>query len=615
MENLNTPANEKTKYSFYQNIKYLLKMMFDVNSDSKFKLIMTYVYGIVPEVFTPLAATFILKIIIDCITGDADAKTLLISFFAFAAVNIVFQAMTYKNAMELTAYSEKWRYIILGNIIRKNLSVSYEDIESYEKRKIFDKAVSSVFYGDLGLSQFLFNIQKMIIALTGIAAFFALVALADPWILAVCIFSAAVNFIFCVLSKKVSIEENREYLGKTRKARYLSTGKGSDLKAAKDMKIFNVANWFTPLIDMLIGDYKRFENSANKKHFLYNTLTYGVFFVRDLSVFAILISLYSKGRLTAGDFAFYYSVISGANSWIFQVAQTYGELYSNHLYADDYRKCIEKEEDFSNAKPLEKFPEECTVEFDDVSFSYDGVHDAVSHLSFKIRAGEKIAIVGANGAGKTTTVKLLCGLYSPIGGRILINGKNIQEIAKEDRYRLFSAVFQDIFTMPSSIESNITMTEGKADEDLLQKSIKFAGLEEKIASLPDGVKTKLHKEINKNGIDLSGGETQKLLCARAIYKQSPIIILDEPTAALDPIAENELYMKYDEITKGKTSFYISHRLASTAFCDRILFMKDGSIVQEGPHEQLMKDKGEYFKMYSMQSYYYNEEPAGGENLE
>lgn len=612
---MNAPANEKTKYSFYQNIKYLFKMMLDVNNDSKFKLIMTFVYGIVPAVFIPLAATFILKIIIDSITGVADAKTLLISFFTFAAMNIIFQAMSYKNEMQIMRYSEKWRYTILGNIISKNLSVSYEDIESYEKRKIFDKAVSSVFYGDMGLSQFLYNIQKMIIALTGIAAFFALVALADPWILAVCIFSAAVNFIFCVLSKKVSIEENREYLGKTRKARYLSTGKGSDLKAAKDMKIFNVANWFTPLIDMLIGDYKRFENSANKKHFLYNTLTYGVFLARDLSVFAILISLYSKGRLTAGDFAFYYSVISGANSWIFQVAQTYGELYSNHLYADDYRKCIEKEEDFSNAKRLEKFPEECTVEFDDVSFSYDGVHDAVSHLSFKIRAGEKIAIVGANGAGKTTTVKLLCGLYSPTSGRILINGKNIQEIAKEDRYRLFSAVFQDIFIMPSSIESNITMTEGKADEDLLQKSIKFAGLEEKIASLPDGVKTKLHKEINKNGIDLSGGETQKLLCARAIYKQSPIIILDEPTAALDPIAENELYMKYDEITKGKTSFYISHRLASTAFCDRILFMKDGSIVQEGTHEQLMKDKGEYFKMYSMQSYYYNEEPAGGENLE
>lgn len=615
MKGLNAPAKEKTKYSFYRNIKYLLKMMFEINSDSKFKLIMTFVYGIIPAVFIPLAATFILKIIIDCITGESDAKNLLISFFAFAAMNIIFQAVSYKNEMRLAAYSEKWRYTILGNIIRKNLSVSYEDIESYEKRKIFDKAVAGIFYGDMGLSQFLYNIQKMIIALTGIAAFFALAALADPWILAACIFSAAANFIFCVLSKKVSMEENSEYLLATRKARYLSTGKGADLKAAKDMKIFNVASWFTPLIDMLIGDYKSFKNSANKKHFLYNTLTYGVFLARDLSVFAILISLYSKGRLTAGDFAFYYSVISGANSWIFQVAQTYGELYSNHLYADDYRKCIEKEEDFGNAKPLENFPEKCAVEFDDVSFSYDGVHDAVSHLSFKIEAGEKIAIVGENGAGKTTTVKLLCGLYSPTSGRILINGINIQEIAKEDRYRLFSAVFQDIFTMPSSIESNITMSEDKADEELLQKSIEFAGLEEKIASLPDGVKTKLHKEINKNGVDLSGGEIQKLLCARAIYKQSPIIILDEPTAALDPIAENELYMKYDEITKGKTSFYISHRLASTAFCDRILFMKNGSIVQEGTHEQLMKDKGEYFKMYSMQSYYYNEEPSGGESIE
>lgn len=615
MNNLTKSSKEKTKYSFLENIRYLVKMLFDINRNNKAALIVNFLFGIIPAVFIPLAATFILKIIIDCITGAASVKVLLISFVAFFVLNIVFQLMQQRNVLQSFIYFDSWRYTILGNIIKKYLAVNYEDIESYEKRKIFDKAASSVYFGDSGLTLFINNLQKMIIALTGIAAFFALVALANPWLLAVCVLSAAANFFLCAAVKKIEIEQYTEYLNLLGKSRYLSSEKGADLKAAKDIKIFNISNWFSPLFDMIIDSHRVYGHQKNKQMFFYNTLTFAVFLVRDLSVFAILVSLYSKGNLTAGDFAFYYSVINGANAWIYQVAQTYSELYSNHLMADDYRKCVEKEEDYDSAKPLEKIPDRCDVEFDDVCFSYDGVHDAVSHLSFKVSAGDKIAIVGENGAGKTTTIKLLCGFYSPTSGRILINGKDIKEIAKEDRYKLFSAVFQDIFTTPSSIATNITMSEIEPDERRLNEAIKLAGFEEKIMSLPDGVKTKLHKEINKNGVDLSGGEMQKLLCARAIYKQAPIIVLDEPTAALDPIAENELYMKYDEITSGKTSFYISHRLASTAFCDKILFMQKGHVVQEGTHEQLMQEKGEYFKMYSMQSYYYNEEMSGGESVE
>lgn len=167
--------------------------------------------------------------------------------------------------------------------------------------------------------------------------------------------------------------------------------------------------------------------------------------------------------------------------------------------------------------------------------------------------------------------------------------------------------------MPASIEKNIALCED-VDKDKLNKVIDFAGLGEKIESLPQGVNTKLHKDLYPDAVELSGGETQKLLLARAIYKEAPIMILDEPTAALDPIAENEIYTKYSEITKGRTSFYISHRLASTAFCDKVIFIKDGEITETGTHKELMERKGDYYKMYYMQSYYYNEEISGGEVL-
>ena len=570
--------------------------MFEINSDSKFKLIMTFVYGIIPAVFIPLAATFILKIIIDCITGESDAKNLLISFFAFAAMNIIFQAVSYKNEMRLAAYSEKWRYTILGNIIRKNLSVSYEDIESYEKRKIFDKAVAGIFYGDMGLSQFLYNIQKMIIALTGIAAFFALAALADPWILAACIFSAAANFIFCVLSKKVSMEENSEYLLATRKARYLSTGKGADLKAAKDMKIFNVASWFTPLIDMLIGDYKSFKNSANKKHFLYNILTYGVFLARDLSVFAILISLYSKGRLTAGDFAFYYSVISGANSWIFQVAQTYGELYSNHLYADEYRKCIEKEEDFGNAKPLENFPEKCAVEFDDVSFSYDDDTEVLRNVDLHIKAGETVAVVGHSGGGKTTLCQLIPRFYDVTSGSITIDGEDIRDVTKRSIRENIGIVQQDVFIFADTILENIRYGRPEATFEEVIEAAKKAEIYDDILDMPDGFDT----YVGERGTMLSGGQKQRVSIARIFLKNPKILILDEATSALDTITEERIQRSFDELSVGRTTLVIAHRLATVKNADRIDLIDDGRNAEEGTHGDLLALGGMYARLYNTQ---------------
>ena len=246
-------------------------------------------------------------------------------------------------------------------------------------------------------------------------------------------------------------------------------------------------------------------------------------------------------------------------------------------------------------------------------FSYQAdAGKVLEHFSMKISPGEKIALVGVNGAGKTTMIKLLCGFYRPDSGQILIGGEDIGNFRKKDLLRLFSAVFQDIYIPPFSVLESVSMREQeKTDRARAENCLRKVGLWEKISSCEAGMDTPMTREIEE-GIVLSGGEQQKLLMARALYKDAPILILDEPTAALDPIAESRTYEQFQEMASDKTAIYISHRLASTRFCDRICFLSGGRIAEEGTHEELMKKDGAYREMFLLQSKYYRD---GKEEME
>lgn len=213
---------------------------------------------------------------------------------------------------------------------------------------------------------------------------------------------------------------------------------------------------------------------------------------------------------------------------------------------------------------------------------------------------------GLNGAGKTTLVKLLCGLFDPTEGRVLLNGKDIRDFNRKEYYELFSAVFQEFSVMYVTIAENVAQTTADIDEAKVRACIEKAGLTKFINELPKGLDTHVGRNVFLDGVLFSGGQTQRLMLARALYKDGPILILDEPTAALDPIAENDIYMKYNEMTQGKTSVFISHRLASTRFCNRIIFVVDGNIAEEGTHESLLELGGEYAKLFEVQSRYYQE---------
>ena len=279
------------------------------------------------------------------------------------------------------------------------------------------------------------------------------------------------------------------------------------------------------------------------------------------------------------------------------------------MEVDDFRTFIEL--DCRGKEETIPIPasREWTIEFHDVSYRYHKQEkNALEHLNLTLHPGEKLAVVGLNGAGKTTMIKLLLRLYDPTEGCITLNGVDIRRFSREEYYKLFSPVFQNVEVLAFPISENISMkTAQETDCSRAERAADQAGLGDKISSLPKGIETELLKVITEDGVDLSGGEKQKLALARALYKAAPIVVLDEPTSALDALAEQQLYERFDQMIGEKSAVYISHRLASTRFCDKVAMFMDGRMIEYGTHDRLMEQGGEYARMFEMQAQYYQEE--------
>lgn len=263
------------------------------------------------------------------------------------------------------------------------------------------------------------------------------------------------------------------------------------------------------------------------------------------------------------------------------------------------------EEKSVGSLPIEKrLDNEYELEVKDLSFAYpDTTEEVLKDLNVDFEVGKKYAIVGENGSGKTTFIKLLMRLYEPSSGEILLNKIDAQKYKLTEYFQLFSVVFQDFRLLGLNLGQNIAVNQNY-DSELAMANLEEVGLDDFIEKLPKGLETYLSKEFDNSGVQFSGGQAQKVAMARALYKNSPVMILDEPTAALDPVAEFEIYQKFDEIVEDKTAFYISHRLSSCRFCDEILVFDEGEIVQKGSHEELVKQPGKYYDLWHAQAQYY-----------
>lgn len=338
---------------------------------------------------------------------------------------------------------------------------------------------------------------------------------------------------------------------------------------------------------------------------------------RNAVAYGYLLHMVVSGDLSASMFLLYFSAVGGFTSWITTILNSVIQLQRKSEKLCRVRNHLEWNEPFRFEEapdvPRRK-DERYELRLENVTYRYPGSDkNTIDHINLTIHPGEKIAIVGLNGAGKTTLVKLMCGLLEPCEGKVLLNGEDIRQYNRRDYYRLFTAVFQEMSLFQESIAANIAQSITEIDREKVLSCVQRAGFADTIQHLPKSIDTNLGKLAHDDAVELSGGQTQRLMLARALYKNAPILLLDEPTAALDPIAENDMYLRYHEITQGRTAIYISHRLASTRFCDRILFLAQGKIAEEGTHEQLMQGNGEYAKLFEVQSRYYRE--GGAENEE
>ena len=500
--------------------------------------------------------------------------------------------------------------------IKKAINTDYLNIEPQPKQKIMGKAAKGVNSDGEGAEGVSKESLQFLVVMLGILSYGTVIFMLDWKILAVMF----AMFFFDILIRNHAIkfgDDNRESFSEPwRKMNYYERN-SMNISAGKDIRIFGLKKLFAYHYDKQIQIYKRFRHKYQLKWY-YPTLSDTAFnILRDLLAYSLLIHKVLSGQIGAAEFTVYIGLVASFSEWIYDVSWNIGNLREDSHQFNEYLDFMKQKDVFEHSDCRVK-PENDTmcsgndkapsIEFRNVTFTYEGSDKPVlTNVSFKISADEKIALVGNNGAGKTTIVKLLCGLYPPTSGDILIDGKNINDIGIEKYQDMISVLFQDTSPIAISVAENITGCEVEdADKERMEACLKKAGLYEKIQTLPKKEKSYITQTLDPEGIILSGGETQKLLLAKAMYKDGPMLILDEPTSALDPIAESKIYEEYNSMANNKTAIFISHRLASTKFCNRILFLDGGQIIEEGSHEELMKKGGRYKEIFDIQSHYYRE---------
>mgnify|MGYP001255243790 FL=1 len=453
------------------------------------------------------------------------------------------------------------------------------------------------------------QLNQLLFCMLGFFAYLLVMKRMNVLILAVTILAAAVSYL-AVQRSVVWLQNNRAENDHARQCFWYLRDEAWSPVAAKDIRILHMKQWLLDTMKQNYEIFMHFERAVGNHHFMADSVNVFAALIRNVVAYAYLIGQVLAGNLDAPQFILYFSAVSGFTNWVQGIMENVSQIRQSGVGISDVMELLFYEEPY-RFEDGEHLPQNTKGQYElcleNVSFRYPGAsEDTLHNLNLTIRNGEKLAVVGRNGAGKSTLVKLLSGFFEPTEGRVLLNGEDIRKYNRKEYYRLFSAVFQDFSILAGTVAENVAQSVEEIDYSRVKEAVKDAGLQENIERLPEQYETKLGRSVHLDAYELSGGETQRLMLARALYRNAPVIVLDEPTAALDPIAESDLYERYHELTKDSTSIYVSHRLASTKFCDRIILIGAGGIAEMGTHEELMDAGKEYAHLYEVQSRYYTE---------
>ena len=556
--------------------------------------------------------SFIGKLVIDMIQASAGGGDIMPLVKLVAATTAAELFIMWLNTVSTVKTGLGFTYVrlmIIKERIAKTLDMDYEALETPEMLDRLQKAKRATAGDWQGVQGMMTYMQVLFTQIISIIIAIIIMTSFDPLIILVIAVLSYIQFLYFEhIRKKDKKEMWDAMMPHWRKLEYMENVT-TDFSYAKDIRLFGMKKFLAKKQKDVYDEELR-HWIKSRQYWIYNSIfSHGISLVRQLIITGWLVYSVIAKDLSIGNFTLYLASAGAFSNAINEVLSALSALRERSAHTDDYRSFMDIPGDSGkDTIPVPK-ADKYVFTFENVSFKYKGQEKyALKNLNITIAAGEKLAVVGLNGAGKSTFIKLLLRLYDVTEGRILMNGTDIRRFNRAEYYRLFSPAFQDVTVFAFPMAENVSMSPpDETDREKAEKCVREAGLGDKMDKLEKGIDTELLKVLYDDGVDLSGGEKQKLALARALYKGSDVIVLDEPTAALDALAEYRLYKSFNGLVGNRTAVYISHRLSSTRFCDRVAMFKDGEMTETGTHEELMAKNGDYAEMFRVQAQYYVED--------